>query len=159
MKTKISEYTGANESLSFQRVVLKRLDIDTSIYQSKSFDDLTSLEHDAGVVYGIDDIKDENIVYFYIPIVPITEFISDLIRTYINTYDFIQFDFDFELESALMFQVDTRAVDENDMETTIQQFIDEIIRRRLNCLLIDVDKTKYIDRKEEGMLCIIGFIA
>ena len=58
-----------------------------------------------------------------------------------------------------MFQVDTRAVDENDMETTIQQFTDEIIRRGLNCLLIDVDKTKYIDRKEEGMLCIIGFIA
>ena len=92
-------------------------------------------------------------------IVSITEFISDLIRTYINTYDFIQFDFDFELESALMFQVDTRAVDENDMETTIQQFTDEIIRRGLNCLLIDVDKTEYIDRKEEGMLCIIGFIA
>ena len=52
---------------------------------SKTELNLTSLEHDAGVVYGIDDIKDENIVYFYIPIVSITEFISDLIRTYINT--------------------------------------------------------------------------
>ena len=159
MKTKVSEYAGANESLIFQRVVLKQLDIDISIYQSKSFNDLTIIERDAGVVYGVDDLKDESIVYFYIPIVSITEFISDLIRTYINTYDFIQFDFDLELESILMFQVDTRAVDENDMETTIQQFTDEIIRRRLNCLLIDVDKTKYIDRKEEGMLCIIGFIA
>ena len=58
MKTKISEYTGANESLSFQRVVLKRLDIDTSIYQSKSFNDLTIIERDAGVVYGVDDCFD-----------------------------------------------------------------------------------------------------
>lgn len=78
---KIKDCVGRKDK-KFQEVAMLYLDM-TLLGKEKRFEELTELEIEYGIVYGVDSTK--TIVYYYIPKITMLKYVSNIIAGYRNS--------------------------------------------------------------------------